>query len=559
MTGERVEPVSASPRRGRLGRRFSALAAGAVAVAGWGFGQVAATSSPAPALASVLVPLPSNASSYLDAQLSSPTCPAVGDCYAVGSYSDTFAGYNGVGMVASLKNGSWSSTEALVPSNAWQPPISSSLNDISCAGTTYCVAVGWYDVSVSSGRAPAGLLNVLSGGAWTASSAPVPANASSGSPSTVLSAVKCSAPRECVAVGSYTDDAGSQQPLIDVERNGTWEARQGALPAGASASGAALDQVSCASTTDCVAIGTYLGPTTGVTVVFADSLSGTAWSSDALPPSGGGQPGTLSCSGPVFCVVPVALEQKLFLDVRSVSGWTSTAAPLPSYSSAWVGEASCASPAACTVVGTYQPSTGLQQAYVLTLANGAWHYSAPPAPPHAEDGLSLVSCPVSTDCTALGASFQSVSGLGNLLVDQEISGAWFLGSFVPYSSISQSTSGANGLTCPTDRYCIAVGSFDEPSSGYESIFVAATPRLSLTPASAAPGGTVTASLTGFAHGESVSLDWKTVGGTILGHVVTNNSGTGTGTFVVPAGKAGTYRVYALGARGERASATLKVS
>ncbi len=82
----------------------------------------------------------------------------------------------------------------------------------------------------------------------------------------------------------------------------------------------------------------------------------------------------------------------------------------------------------------------------------------------------------------------------------------------------------------------------------------------LSPSSAAAGGHVTASLTGFKAGQSVSIRWGSSSGTVLTTLTTDGAGHGVKTFTVPASAGtGAHSVFAVGTGGPTTSATLTVT
>ena len=66
------------------------------------------------------------------------------------------------------------------------------------------------------GGAVDGAIDTLSGGTWTAATAPLPSGAATTKQQTYFNWSVCPAPGNCVAVGSYTSSDGSSQALIEV-------------------------------------------------------------------------------------------------------------------------------------------------------------------------------------------------------------------------------------------------------------------------------------------------------------------------------------------------------
>ncbi len=187
------------------------------------------------------------------------SCPASGTCFATGTYSDS-SGYE-QGLIETLSNGSWSALTAplagLSPAAGTNP--GSVLNALSCAGTGSCVAVGGYtDINAKA----QGLIETLSGGSWSALTAPLGANPSSAAPNVNLYSVSCPSSSSCVAVGIYNDTSSNQQGLIDaLGATGSWTGMaaplSGLSPSAGANAAVKLRNVACADSTSCVTVGNY--------------------------------------------------------------------------------------------------------------------------------------------------------------------------------------------------------------------------------------------------------------------------------------------------------------
>src|SRR5947209_18265683 len=129
------------------------------------------------------------------------------------------------------------------------------LADVSCGSLGDCAAVG---TAPASDRDTA-IVYTLRGGAWTTgTTASLPADAVTGSASfSFLRAVSCPAVGSCLAVGSYTNQAGASAPLLLPEAGGSWAAgTTAALPtnaAGGMRLAVTLDAVTCVSAGNCTA------------------------------------------------------------------------------------------------------------------------------------------------------------------------------------------------------------------------------------------------------------------------------------------------------------------
>jgi hypothetical protein len=94
-----------------------------------------------------------------------------------------------------------------------QPPAPSfDINQIAlaCADANFCAAVGFYTVEGGSGT-PEGLIETMTDGSWTASTAPSVKNG--GSP--ILNQLECPGTHSCLALGSYLDEHGNYQLVAE--------------------------------------------------------------------------------------------------------------------------------------------------------------------------------------------------------------------------------------------------------------------------------------------------------------------------------------------------------
>ena len=107
-------------------------------------------------------------------------------------------------------------------------PILRGLESISCPDIENCIAVGFYD-DVTHGQKE--LIETLSGGQWTASTAPVPTTAGSGTDQNGgLLSIDCPSIGNCTAVGYYETATAGTSGLIDTLSGGQWTAATAKLP-----------------------------------------------------------------------------------------------------------------------------------------------------------------------------------------------------------------------------------------------------------------------------------------------------------------------------------------
>jgi hypothetical protein len=216
--------------------------------------------------------------------LSAVSCTTAASCAAVGN-SPLVEWWNGTRWsIAALK------------ANASQ----SLLEQVSCPGTTDCYAVGSYTTGTSSYTTRT-LVEHWNGATWSIVASPNPPNVLDAA----LLSVSCPTTTDCYAVGSSIPDipasALEEKPLIEHWNGTTWSIVSSPSPTGATVS--ALGGVSCATVTDCSAVGTVLAASAAK--VLAEHWDGTRWSIVTAPSPSGSNDTELtavSCAAATNCV-----------------------------------------------------------------------------------------------------------------------------------------------------------------------------------------------------------------------------------------------------------------
>jgi hypothetical protein len=333
-------------------------------------------------------PLPADAAteSVADSFLKSIDCTSVGSCTAVGSYKQAAGGT--AGFIDTLAGGHWSSQVAPQPAGA-SARHDVHLMQVSCPSVGACAASGFY--TNASGNDQALLLVQDAGGAWTGQDAPLPAGAASGDGETSESfGVSCNG-GTCEAVGQYADGTGIQRGLLE-RWDGEWSATEAPVPADAGASpghSASLSAVSC-TFDGCVAVGDYEDSVTGQRpLIDAVPLAGVVTATEGPQPPGRAATSdaalaAVSCLSLAACVAVGSYQRAgpgdaavALLDTLSDGTWGAVPAPLPagvdSNSPSTLDAVSCAARGACDTAGDYHARRGqhgLLQSY--TPPEGYW-------------------------------------------------------------------------------------------------------------------------------------------------------------------------------------------
>jgi hypothetical protein len=158
-----------------------------------------------------------------------------------------------------------------------------------------------------------------------------------------LYAVSCISAANCIAVGQYSNNNGfTYVPLAERQNGTTWTVQPTPNPGG---SGTNLNAVSCASATDCTAVGSY--STKSGFSTLAEHWNGSTWAIQPTP-------------------TPSGVSKSELLGV------------------------SCPSATSCTATGDYRTSSGFYQALAEHWNGSTWAVQSTPSMP---SSLDAVSCP----------------------------------------------------------------------------------------------------------------------------------------------------------------------
>ena len=350
--------------------------------------------------------------------LSAVACPSATDCIAVGGTGNLNAGPPYVdGTLAEQWNGrKWTLEPTPDPAGA----LESELTAITCTSPTFCEAVGDSGDGSTTGSM---LAESWDGSTWTIQSSPPDPP---GVPSALLYGVSCISPTSCLAVGatysSYTGQADSFN-LAETWTGTSWTTVTGpALPGPGDGSG--LSAVSCTST-GCLVIGAYYPGDGAVTATTSYAWDGSSFTPEPDAPNGPGA--DLSVMSAVSCVSTS--------DCEAVGGYTSSGSQCPctTLAEAWNGSS-------WTIQTTEDPASG-----------GGY--------------LDGVSCTSATSCVASGASLLSADPQSFGVYAESFDGSQWTGEAPRDPPVSTGDTGSvlDGISCaPTG--CLAVG-FSTDASG----------------------------------------------------------------------------------------------
>ncbi len=263
-------------------------------------------------------------------------------CMGIGSYNSTSGQFN----YAAKWN--WSTWTVVKPPNP-SPSRSSGLDAVRCVSSNFCIATGhWLDTSTDKFELES---QVWNGKSWAIKKMPpVPANATSPR----LWGISCVSTTWCMAVGDYDIGTGSAQPLLSEIWNGkSWTRHLPPNPSGGSSH--ALAGVSCVSTKFCNAVGDSLTSKLAL-VSLGETWNGKSWAIQPTPKGKqeiGSELFDVSCLSVKFCLSVGNLAAEW-----NGKSWSGTSFPIPSGATLTNAVSiSCLSAKDCAAAGGYSTKT----------------------------------------------------------------------------------------------------------------------------------------------------------------------------------------------------------
>jgi sugar lactone lactonase YvrE len=323
------------------------------------------------------------------------SCVNAGDCTAVGNYY-RLEGYNTQVTLAEHWNGSnWSPMSTPNPSGleeGWKYNHWAKLSDVSCASSTDCVSVGKYQ---NTGEVLEPLSQHWNGTKWEEVAVPKP----SGATEVRLSGVSCASATYCEATGSYVNSSGVKVTLAERWSGSKWEIQSTPSPSGATEN--VLVSVSCSSSSECTAAGSYKN-SSGVTKPLVERWNGSVWAEQSAPSPAGSSNTYLtgvSCPAANACEavgsswlgsVPLAFAERW-----NGSSWSEQSTPALS-EGGQLFDVSCTAASACVAAGKYYAlGEGLP---LLERWNGSAWSVAETRPPSVPAGWHEAGWPLGISC-----------------------------------------------------------------------------------------------------------------------------------------------------------------
>jgi hypothetical protein len=224
-----------------------------------------------------------------------------------------------------------------------------------------------------------------------------------------------------------------------------------------------LNDVSCTSSTLCVAVGTQNSGTGGGTLV--EQWNGTSWAvvpSVNVPSTTDDELDSVSCVGATFCVAVGKSGQGAVAETWNGTGWTLATPVLPSSvtQGALLSSVSCVSTMVCEVLGTGYTATDTPVVFGNQWNGTAWSLvsaatpTASGTPPLIE--ATGMDCVTTVWCVAVGTT-DAGSPTTTPFAEQWNGTSWSLTSVAVPSGVGVTGSYLASVSCAGSSFCEAVG------------------------------------------------------------------------------------------------------
>ncbi|HSE67061.1 MAG TPA: S8 family serine peptidase, partial [Gemmatimonadales bacterium] len=385
------------------------------------------------------------------ANLVAVSCRSATVCTAVGSYyAPRSSASHGYVPLAERLTPSWSTQTTPNPT----PKTENSLADVACPSSTKCLAAGNDEYRAKE------MLQAWNGSEWK-----IVNNAFDGH----ASALACGSATSCMMVGYSGSEPRSWK--VTEQNPSSWSASQKSIVIPEGGSLLTLRDVSCASTTSCIAVGSYYNGSEWKSL--AESWNGTAWSLQSVPnpPEGNAASAMISvhCSSSTSCVAIGEAASKPLATTWNGTSWSAAMLPRPAgATSAGLEGIHCLSASSCRAVG-YSKETGKMKRALAESWNGSsWSIQATPNPGEGEVNLRSLSCTSASSCTAVGSYVSKWNAGSGVEEERKTLVEYWNGSewAIQPSTNPKPFSLLSNVSCSASTACTAVGD-TRPESGSE--------------------------------------------------------------------------------------------
>jgi hypothetical protein len=296
---------------------------------------------------------------------------------------------------------------------------------------------------------------------WAITSTPNPVNTLNA----YLWGTSCTTSLACTAVGEYESSGSGLKPVPLAER---WNGSEWAIqttPYLGEPKQALLYGVACASATSCIAVG-FNQSSSGTYFSLSESWNGTEWKVKSVPEPTGSLNSLLdgvSCSSSTACTAVGYYENSSGVELPFAVRWNGTEWVLQSMVTPSGAKAtnpagvSCSSESSCTVAGTYTNSASVQVPFAESWNGAKWTLQTTPTPSGSkkvEIHPGAVSCTASAACTMAG-SYETTAVYRVPFAERWNGTEWAIQA-VP-SPTETKYSSVQGVSCTASTACTLVG------------------------------------------------------------------------------------------------------
>lgn len=320
-----------------------------------------------------------------------------------------------------------------------------------CVSASDCWAVGWYD---SDQGVTQTLIERWNGSTWSVVRSPNIGTTRYN----FLSAVTCSSASNCWAVGYYYNASSVEQTLIERWNGTSWSII--AAPNTDPTVPNVLNAVTCASDSDCWAVGTTGQFPNEIPQTLIEHWNGSSWSIVNSPNTSSSDGNLLygaTCTSTTDCWAVGQYwsgagtgTRTLFVHWNGVS-WAMVTSPTPASSVPELQSVTCASPSDCWAVGDYNGANtnGYYRSLTIHWNGSQWKIvTSPNASVEQDTYLYGVACASSSDCWSVGST-----GYYQPLIERWNGTSW---TVVTGADVGQNQNQLQGVACSMSE-CWAVG------------------------------------------------------------------------------------------------------
>jgi hypothetical protein len=254
-------------------------------------------------------------------------------------------------------------------------------------------------------------------------------------------------------------EASGTSAISATPQPGAWTTSASPNQPGANSNG--LGNVSCLSTTFCMAIGAYAGAN-GETETLAESWNGMAWSVVTTPVQAIYNLWNLSCVSDEQCTAVGSYDTSGGVGQTLIETWNGTAWSIVSSPDEGTGNNSlygvaCTSDGSCVAVGSWTNSSNIVNTLTEMWNGTTWSIVSSPDDGTNNNSLAAVACTSDSSCMAVGSMGNTGTNFSSTLTEAWNGTTWSIVSSPNGTGPGPQNSTLGSISCPNADFCMAVG------------------------------------------------------------------------------------------------------